>query len=147
MWQKQSQGIIIVLKHYLQIIFFPSHDLSSFPLCPFDSPIFFKQSFLFVYFLVVVNNFLTILMVILLSDMYEGQPRLKYIFNICGTTIYFFTLQRFGIGSSPNFKIKSWPKIRALRGIVLELPGIVQNYRASSYAQVKPTLRWNPYHN
>ena len=26
----------------------------------------------------------------------EGQPRPKYIFNKCGTNIYFFTLQRFG---------------------------------------------------
>ena len=34
----------------------------------------------------------------------EGQPRLKYIFNKCGTNIYFFTLQRFGPSPSPNFK-------------------------------------------
>ena len=32
----------------------------------------------------------------------EGQPRLKYIFNKCGTNIYFFTLQRFGPSLSPN---------------------------------------------
>jgi len=32
----------------------------------------------------------------------EGQPRPKYIFNKCGTNIYFFTLQRFG--PSPNSK-------------------------------------------
>ncbi len=36
----------------------------------------------------------------------EGQPRLKYIFNKCGTNIYFFTLQRFGPSPSPNFKKK-----------------------------------------
>ena len=34
----------------------------------------------------------------------EGQPRAKYIFNKCGTNIYFFTLQRFGPSPSPNFK-------------------------------------------
>ena len=34
----------------------------------------------------------------------EGQPRPKYIFNKCGTNIYFFTLQRFGPTYSPNFK-------------------------------------------
>ena len=33
----------------------------------------------------------------------EGQPRPKYIFNKCGTNIYFFTLQRFGPSQSPNF--------------------------------------------
>ena len=34
----------------------------------------------------------------------EGQPRPKYIFNKCGSNIYFFTLQRFGPSPSPNFK-------------------------------------------
>ena len=34
----------------------------------------------------------------------EGQPRPKYIFNKCETSIYFFTLQRFGPSQSPNFK-------------------------------------------
>ena len=34
----------------------------------------------------------------------ESQPRPKYIFNKCGTNIYFFTLQRFGPSTSPNFK-------------------------------------------
>ena len=34
----------------------------------------------------------------------EGQPRPKYIFNKCGTNIYFFTIQRFGPSPSPNFK-------------------------------------------
>ena len=36
--------------------------------------------------------------------MYEGQPRPKYIFNKCGTNIYFFTLQRFGPSPSQNLK-------------------------------------------
>ena len=36
----------------------------------------------------------------------EGLPRPKYIFNKCGTNIYFFTLQRFGPSPSPNFKSK-----------------------------------------
>ena len=34
----------------------------------------------------------------------EGQPRPKYIFNKCGTNMYFFTLQRFGSSPSPDFK-------------------------------------------
>jgi len=34
----------------------------------------------------------------------EGQPRPKYIFNKCGTIIYFFTLQRFGPSPSRNFR-------------------------------------------
>jgi len=34
----------------------------------------------------------------------EGQPRPKYIFNKCGTKIYFLTLQRFVPSPSPNFK-------------------------------------------
>ena len=34
----------------------------------------------------------------------EGEPRPKYIFNKCGTNIYFFTLQRFGPSPSLNFK-------------------------------------------
>ena len=34
----------------------------------------------------------------------EGQPRPKYIFNKCGTNIYFFTLQRFGPSPALNFK-------------------------------------------
>ena len=37
----------------------------------------------------------------------EGQPGPKYIFNKCGTNIYFFTLQRFGPSPSPNFKVKN----------------------------------------
>ena len=35
----------------------------------------------------------------------EGQPRPKYIFNKCGTNIYFFTIQRFGPSPSPNLMI------------------------------------------
>ena len=35
----------------------------------------------------------------------QGKPRTKYIFNKCGTNIYFFfTIQRFGPSPSPNFK-------------------------------------------
>ena len=36
----------------------------------------------------------------------EGNTRPKYIFNKCGTNIYFFTLQRFGPSPSPKFKMK-----------------------------------------
>ena len=35
----------------------------------------------------------------------EGEPRLKHIFNKCGTNIYFFTLQRFGSSPSQNCKV------------------------------------------
>ena len=35
----------------------------------------------------------------------EGQPRPKYIFDKCGTNIYFFTVQRFGSSPSPDFKL------------------------------------------
>ena len=39
---------------------------------------------------------------------WRGSTRPKYIFNKCGTKIYFFfTLQRFGPSPSPNFKKKS----------------------------------------
>ena len=34
----------------------------------------------------------------------EGQPRPKYIYNKCGTNIYFFTLQMFGPSPSPKFR-------------------------------------------
>ena len=34
----------------------------------------------------------------------EGQPRPKYVFNKCGTNIYFFILQSFGLSPSSNFK-------------------------------------------
>jgi len=75
--KKQSQGIIIALNiylknDYLQIIFFPSHNLSSFPLCTFDSP----------------NLYFGFWILMIITD--EGQPRPKYIFNKCGTNIYFF---------------------------------------------------------
>ena len=40
----------------------------------------------------------------LISRTDEGQPRPKYIFNKCGTYIYFFTLQRFGPSPSLNLK-------------------------------------------
>ena len=39
-----------------------------------------------------------------ISRINESQPRPKYIFNKCGTNIYFFTLQRFCPSPSPNFK-------------------------------------------
>jgi len=66
---KQSQGIIIVLKHfseYLKINFLPSQNLSSVLLCPFDSPkfLFFKYFFVCVYFPVVLI-FFSILMIII----------------------------------------------------------------------------------
>ena len=81
-WQKQSQKIIIFFKHflkseYLQIIFFPSHDLSSFPLCPFDSPSFFLIIFFVCLFSCCFYHFFSsILMVIISLELtIEGQPR------------------------------------------------------------------------
>ena len=41
----------------------------------------------------------------------EGQPRPKYIFNKCGTNIYFFSLQRFGPSPSLNFKRLILPRL------------------------------------
>ena len=62
--------------------------------------------FLFVYLLVIFTFFDFFIdfdgYYIVRSD--EGQPRPKYIFNKCGTNIYFFTLQRFGPSPSLNFK-------------------------------------------
>ena len=58
------------------------------------------------------NFFKIIFFVCLFSGYYivrtdDGQHRPKYIFNKCGTNIYFFTLQRFGPSPSPNFKTKT----------------------------------------
>ena len=51
----------------------------------------------------------------------EGQPRPKYIFNKCGTNIYFFTLQRFGPSPSLNFKSQKKTKsLSQLKYIFLE---------------------------
>jgi len=47
----------------------------------------------------------------------EGQPRPKYIFNKCGTNIYFFTLQRFGPSPSPNFKASLWFTTKPLKAL------------------------------
>ena len=63
---------------------------------------------MFVYFLVIFNKHFLHFFIdfdgyyIVRTD--EGQPIPKYIFNKCGTNIYFFTLQRFGPSPSPNFK-------------------------------------------
>ena len=89
----------------MQIIFFSSHNLSSIPLYPFDSPNFyFEYSFLFVYLLVIFFTFFLDFDGYYIVRTDEGQPRPKYIFNKCGTNIYFFTLQRFGPSPLPNFK-------------------------------------------
>ena len=59
---------------------------------------FFEIIFLLVYFLVILTNFLNIFFIdfdgyyIVRTD--EGQPRPKYIFNKCGTNIYYFLLYR-----------------------------------------------------
>ena len=73
---------------YLQIIFFPSHNLSSFPLCPFDSPIFFLLHILFCLFIFLW--FLTFFVLFLIVIISLELTRAKYIFNKCGTNIYFF---------------------------------------------------------
>ena len=49
----------------------------------------------------------------------EGQPRPKYIFNKCGTNIYFFTLQRFG--PSPNFKVARYYEFKLSNSYVWNL--------------------------
>ena len=74
--------------------------------------------------------FLTIFLSILNFDGYyitrtdEGQPRPKYIFNKCGTNIYFFTLKRFGPSSSPKFKC-NW--------LICNLCGITHGFYAHGY--------------
>ena len=66
---------------------------------------------MFVYFIVIFDKHFFIFFIdfdgyyIVRTD--EGQPGPKYIFNKCGTNIYFFTLQRFGPSPSPNFKVKN----------------------------------------
>ena len=86
--QKQSQGLIMFFKHS-----FISYDLS-----PFKKK--FKQSSLFVYFLVVF---------IIDFDGYyiawtdKGQPWPKYVFNKLWKYHLFFLLQRFGPSPSSNF--------------------------------------------
>ena len=71
----------------LQIIFFPSHNLSSFPLCPL-AQIFVCLSCDFLHF----QNFFIDFDGYYIDRTDEGQPRPKYIFNKCGTNIYFVTL-------------------------------------------------------
>ena len=60
--------------------------------------------FTFIYFFIDFNGYY-----IVRTD--EGQPRPKYIFNKCGTYIYFFTLQRFGPSPSQNFNFNSFTSI------------------------------------
>ena len=90
----------------MQIIFFPSHNLSLFPLCPF--------SFWIIFFVCLYScDFLHLNFFFFDFDCYyivrtdEGQPRPKYIFNNSinvELTSTFLTLQRFGPSPSPNFK-------------------------------------------
>ena len=71
----------------MQIIFFPSHDLSSFPFCPFDGPIFY---------------FLSILMVIISLEL----TRINQVRNIFSKNVEqkstFLTPQKFGPLPTPN---------------------------------------------
>ena len=87
-WQKQSQEIIIFLKHslkseYLQIFFFPSHDLSSFPFFHLTAHFNFWFNNLFCLFIFL---WFLIFFIIDLDGYYivrtdEGQPKPKYMFN------------------------------------------------------------------
>ena len=60
--------------------------------------------FLFVYLLFIFFIFLIDFDGYYIIRTDEGKPRPKYIFNKCGTNIYFFTLQRFGPSPSLNFR-------------------------------------------
>ena len=66
----------------MKIIFFPYHDLSSFPFCPFDSP-FFLIIFFVCLFSFGFNNFFIDFDGYYVVRTDEGQPRPKYIFNKC----------------------------------------------------------------
>ena len=80
----------------------------------------------------------------------EGQPRPKYIFNKCGTNIYFFTLQRFGPSPSPNFKSSPGSRIRhysfadfisLVRGFLpLHASHIFCNVKSRLYCRIKDKL-------
>ena len=92
---------VIIRQSRSTLSFYMCGPLSAYLLCLsafiFDNPnFFFKYSFLFVYFLVVINNFF--FSFIDFDGYYvrtdEGQPRPKYIFNKCGTNIYLFLLYR-----------------------------------------------------
>jgi len=107
-WQKQSQGIIIVLKHslnseYLQIIFF---NIMIWVRFPFSIWLYLFLKNLFCLFIISWFKTITIWFAgyhILRTD--KGQPRPKYIFNKCGTNIYFINSMRFGSSLTPNFKL------------------------------------------
>ena len=82
----------------LQIIFFPSHDLSSFPFFYLTALLnFLNNLFCLLIFLWFLKFFLlSILMVIISQELTRVNPD-RNIFSIkCGTNIYFFPLQRFG---------------------------------------------------
>ena len=101
---KNNHKTFFTKSEYFQNIFFPSHDLSSFPFCPFYSPFkFFLNnlfcSFIFLWFLI------SSLMVIISLELTRVNLD-QNIFSIkCGTKskIYFFTVQRVGPSSSPKF--------------------------------------------
>ena len=111
---KQSQGIIIVFKHFFKVnicklSFFHLIIWVRFPYVHLTDQIFILNNhfclFIFLWFLHYFN-FLSILMVIISLELRRVNPWPKYIFNKCGINIYFFTLQWFGPSpsSSPNFK-------------------------------------------
>ena len=88
----------------MQIIFSPTHDLSSFfPFVHWIAQFFFIFLFVFLWFL---TFFLIDFDGYYIVRTDDGRPRPKYIFNKYGRNNYFFNLQRFGPSASPNFKYK-----------------------------------------
>ena len=87
----------------MQIIFFPSHDLSSFF---FWRPIVFDNLFCSLILLWFYSYFLLSISMVIIRLNWRGSTQNKIYFqkNV-ELTSAFFTLQRFGPSLSPNFKI------------------------------------------
>ena len=100
MWQKQSQGIIIVLNIFLKVnicklSFFHLIIWVRFPYVHLTVQIFILNNLFVCLFSCGFNNFFHFFIdfdgyYIIRTD--EGQPRPKYICNKCGTNINFFLL-------------------------------------------------------
>ena len=74
----------------------------------------FRLSRWYDFFLDFVNNVNSVVLIFVtetISRTDEGQPKMKYIFIKCGTSIYFFYSTEFGPSPSPNFKYRLWNKV------------------------------------
>ena len=111
MWQKQSQGIMIVLKHFFKVnicklSFFHLIIWVRFPYVHLTTQIFILNN---LFCLFIFLRFFTKFFFIGFDGYYivrtdGGQPRPKYIFNKCETNIYFLYSTEVWSKPSPNFK-------------------------------------------